>query len=51
MARSKTFTQHRLGVIAVRDGRFFTFTTGSSDKRWPKIEKGLRQSIASFKLL
>lgn len=45
------FTRHQLAVVTVADGKFYTLTTGSSERRWPKIEDKLKGTVKSFEIL
>ena len=48
---SKGFTRHQLAVVAVANGKFYTLTTGCSERRWGKMKEKLETTIKSFSLV
>ncbi|KAL3697953.1 hypothetical protein R1sor_012029 [Riccia sorocarpa] len=51
IAKAKNFTRHALGTVAIKDGKFYTLTTGSNERRWSKMEEKLRIVVDSFTTL
>eukprot|EP00195_Chlamydomonas_chlamydogama_P000819 CAMPEP_0202920016 /NCGR_PEP_ID=MMETSP1392-20130828/76635_1 /ASSEMBLY_ACC=CAM_ASM_000868 /TAXON_ID=225041 /ORGANISM="Chlamydomonas chlamydogama, Strain SAG 11-48b" /LENGTH=227 /DNA_ID=CAMNT_0049613493 /DNA_START=47 /DNA_END=730 /DNA_ORIENTATION=+ len=50
-ATTSRYTRHQLAVVAVGNGKLYTLTTGSSEKRWSKMKDRLQTSVRSFSLL
>lgn len=50
-AASPNFTRHQLAVVAVANGKLYTLTTGSSERRWGKMKDKLNNTIKSFTIL
>ena len=48
---SKGFTRHQLAVVAVANGKFYTLTTGCSERRWGRMKEKLETTIKSFSLV
>lgn len=51
LTKASNFTRHGLGTVAIKDGKFFTLTTGSNERRWSKMADKLKMIISSFELL
>lgn len=51
LAKASNFTRHGLGTVAIKDGKFYTLTTGSNERRWNKMADKLKMIINSFELL
>ncbi|KAL2644733.1 hypothetical protein R1flu_012320 [Riccia fluitans] len=51
VAKAKNFTRHALGAVAIKDGKFYTLTTGANERRWTKMEEKLRTVVDSFTTL
>ncbi|BBN03152.1 photosystem II oxygen-evolving enhancer protein 2 [Marchantia polymorpha subsp. ruderalis] len=51
VAKAKNFTRHALGAVAIKDGKFYTLTTGANERRWSKMEDKLRLVVDSFTTL
>ena len=45
---TKSFERHALTVVSINQGKFFTLTTGCSERRWEKIKKRLYATANSF---
>ena len=48
VTKTKSYERHALTVVTVTQGKFYTLTTGSSEKRWPKIGNRLQTVVDSF---
>jgi len=45
------YNRHALSVVAVGNGNFYALTTGSSERRFPRLEERLRTVIKSFQVV
>lgn len=50
IAKAPNFTRHALGTVCIGNGKFYTLTTGSNERRWEKMKDKLHAVIDSFKL-
>lgn len=50
VAQAPNYIRHALGTVAIRNGKFYTLTTGANERRWSKIEEKLRTIVDSFSL-
>lgn len=50
MAKAPNYTRHALSTISVGNGKFYTLTTGSNERRWEKMKDKLHTIVDSFKL-
>ena len=50
VTRTKSYERHALTVVTVTQGKFYTLTTGSSEKRWNKMKERLAATVGSFKV-
>ena len=50
VTRTKSYERHALTVVTVTQGKFYTLTTGSSEKRWNKMKERLTATVGSFKV-
>jgi len=48
VTRTKSYERHALTVVTVTQGKFYTLTTGSSEKRWNKMKERLAATVGSF---
>lgn len=51
IAQAPNFTRHALGAIAIANGKFYTLTTGSNERRWEKMKDRLHTVVDSFKIV
>lgn len=47
-SQSPNFTRHQVSSISIKDGKFFTLTTGANERRWKKMEKKISIVAKSF---
>jgi len=45
------FSKHQLAVVTVANGKFYTLTVGSTEKRWDRIKEKLETTAKSFGLI
>ena len=45
--RTNSYERHALTIVTITQGKFYTLTTGSSERRWAKMKDRL-QTIDSF---
>uniref|UniRef100_A0A0F7GY54 PsbP-like protein 1 n=1 Tax=Cypripedium formosanum TaxID=53042 RepID=A0A0F7GY54_9ASPA len=50
-AQAPNFTRHALGAITIGNGKFYTLTTGASERRWEKMKDRLHTVVDSFKIV
>ncbi|CAN6442499.1 unnamed protein product [Victoria cruziana] len=50
VAQASNYTRHALGSIAIANGKFYTLTTGSNERRWEKMKDKLHTVVDSFKI-
>ena len=48
VTKTKSYERHALTVVTVTQGKFYTLTTGSSEKRWGKMKERLNATVGSF---
>lgn len=51
VAAAPSYKRHALGVIAIANGKFYTLTTGSNERRWRVVEEKLRAVVNSFEAI
>ncbi|XP_031487516.1 psbP-like protein 1, chloroplastic isoform X2 [Nymphaea colorata] len=50
VAKASNYTRHALGSISIANGKFYTLTTGSNERRWDKMKEKLHTVVDSFKV-
>jgi photosystem II oxygen-evolving enhancer protein 2 len=50
-AATDRFARHQLATVVVNDGKFYTLTTGASERRWGKMKDRLTRTAKSFELI
>ncbi|BDA43123.1 PsbP-like protein 1, chloroplastic [Coccomyxa sp. Obi] len=50
-SKASNYIRHALAVVTVANGKFYTLTTGSNEKRWGKMKPRLEQVINSFEVV
>ena len=50
VTKTKSYERHALTVVTITQGKFYTLTTGSSEKRWGKIKDRLQATVDSFQV-
>ncbi|KAF3773278.1 PsbP-like protein 1 [Nymphaea thermarum] len=50
VAKASNYTRHALGSISIANGKFYTLTTGSNERRWDKMKDKLHTVVDSFKV-
>jgi photosystem II oxygen-evolving enhancer protein 2 len=48
VTKTKSYERHALTVVTITQGKFYTLTTGASEKRWSKIKDRLAATVGSF---
>ena len=48
VTKTKSYERHALTVVTVTQGKFYTLTTGASEKRWSKMKERLLATVGSF---
>jgi photosystem II oxygen-evolving enhancer protein 2 len=48
VTKTQSYERHALTVVTVTQGKFYTLTTGSSEKRWKKMKERLLATVGSF---
>jgi photosystem II oxygen-evolving enhancer protein 2 len=48
VTKTKSYERHALTVVTITQGKFYTLTTGSSEKRWNKMQDRLKATVGSF---
>jgi|TARA_B100001142_G_C14210561_1_gene607437 photosystem II oxygen-evolving enhancer protein 2 len=48
VTKSNQYERHALTIVTITQGKFYTLTTGSSERRWPKMKDRLQTVIDSF---
>jgi len=48
VTKTKSYERHALTVVTVTQGKFYTLTTGASEKRWSKMKERLSATVGSF---
>jgi photosystem II oxygen-evolving enhancer protein 2 len=48
VTKTKSYERHALTVVTVTQGKFYTLTTGASEKRWNKMKDRLAATVGSF---
>ncbi|KAH9531143.1 hypothetical protein CY35_19G021500 [Sphagnum magellanicum] len=51
LAKAPNYTRHALGTVSIKDGKFYTLTTGANERRWEKMADKLKTVVNSFELL
>lgn len=51
VAAAPGYKRHALGVVSVANGKFYTLTTGSNERRWNAMEEKLRAVVNSFEAI
>ncbi|KAL5719441.1 phycocyanin alpha-subunit phycocyanobilin lyase [Ranunculus cassubicifolius] len=50
LAKAPNYTRHGLSAICISNGKFYTLTTGSNERRWNKMKDKLITVVNSFKV-
>ncbi|KAE9604940.1 hypothetical protein Lal_00036794 [Lupinus albus] len=50
IAQAPNYTRHALSTVSIGNGRFYTLTTGSNERRWEKMKDRLQTITDSFKI-
>ncbi|KAK4778085.1 hypothetical protein SAY87_018272 [Trapa incisa] len=50
VAQAPNYTRHALSTISIGNGKLYTLTTGSNERRWEKMKDKLRTVIDSFEI-
>ncbi|XP_023904788.1 psbP-like protein 1, chloroplastic isoform X2 [Quercus suber] len=50
IAKAPNYTRHALSTVSIGNGKFYTLTTGASERRWEKMKDKLHTVIDSFQL-
>jgi photosystem II oxygen-evolving enhancer protein 2 len=50
VSKTKSYERHALTTVTITQGKFFTLTTGSSERRWDKIKERLYAANDSFQV-
>ena len=50
VSKTKSYERHALTTVTITNGKFFTFTVGSSERRWDKMKKRLYKTNDSFQV-
>ena len=48
VSKTKSYERHALTTVTITQGKFFTLTTGSSERRWDKMKDRLNAANDSF---
>eukprot|EP00230_Micromonas_polaris_P003444 CAMPEP_0119212134 /NCGR_PEP_ID=MMETSP1327-20130426/3534_1 /TAXON_ID=38833 /ORGANISM="Micromonas pusilla, Strain RCC2306" /LENGTH=220 /DNA_ID=CAMNT_0007209321 /DNA_START=38 /DNA_END=700 /DNA_ORIENTATION=+ len=48
VTKTNSYERHALTIVTITQGKFYTLTTGSSERRWPKMKDRLQVTIDSF---
>eukprot|EP01026_Neomeris_dumetosa_P044107 TRINITY_DN37066_c0_g1_i3.p2 TRINITY_DN37066_c0_g1~~TRINITY_DN37066_c0_g1_i3.p2 ORF type:complete len:223 (-),score=9.51 TRINITY_DN37066_c0_g1_i3:129-797(-) len=48
LAKARNYTRHAIAVFAVANGKFYTMTTGSNERRWNKMKDKIQTVADSF---
>ncbi|KAI4351106.1 hypothetical protein L6164_005491 [Bauhinia variegata] len=50
IVQAPNYTRHALSTISIGNGKFYTLTTGSKERRWDKMKDRLQTVIESFRI-
>ena len=50
VSKTKSYERHALTTVTITQGKFFTLTTGSSERRWDKMKERLNAANDSFQV-
>ncbi|KAL7119209.1 hypothetical protein ACP275_02G049700 [Erythranthe tilingii] len=50
IAQAPTYTRHALSTVCIGNGKFYTVTTGSNERRWDKMKDRLKTVVESFQI-
>lgn len=50
LAKAPNFTRHALTSVCIGNGKFYTLTTGSNERRWEKMKERLHTVVDSFQI-
>lgn len=48
VTKTNSYERHALTIVTITQGKFYTLTTGSSERRWGKVKDKLQTVIDSF---
>eukprot|EP00227_Mantoniella_beaufortii_P002151 CAMPEP_0197613600 /NCGR_PEP_ID=MMETSP1326-20131121/59100_1 /TAXON_ID=1155430 /ORGANISM="Genus nov. species nov., Strain RCC2288" /LENGTH=224 /DNA_ID=CAMNT_0043182463 /DNA_START=62 /DNA_END=736 /DNA_ORIENTATION=+ len=48
VTKTNSYERHALTIVTITQGKFYTLTTGASERRWNKIKDRLQVTIDSF---
>ena len=48
VTKTNSYERHALTIVTITQGKFYTLTTGSSERRWAKMKDRLQTTIDSF---
>jgi photosystem II oxygen-evolving enhancer protein 2 len=48
VTKTNSYERHALTIVTITQGKFYTLTTGSSERRWLKMKDRLQTTIDSF---
>lgn len=48
VTKTNSYERHALTIVTITQGKFYTLTTGSSERRWNKMKDRLQTTIDSF---
>lgn len=50
-AKTPRYTRHSVAVVSVDNGKFYTLSTGSNERRWGKMKDKLNTVVRSFQFV
>lgn len=50
IAQAPNYTRHALSTVCIGNGKFYTLTTGSNERRWDKMKDRLKTVVESFQI-
>ncbi|XP_073126955.1 psbP-like protein 1, chloroplastic isoform X1 [Henckelia pumila] len=50
IAQAPNYTRHALTAVCIGNGKFYTLTTGSNERRWEKMKDRLKTVVESFQI-
>jgi photosystem II oxygen-evolving enhancer protein 2 len=48
VTKTNSYERHALTIVTITQGKFYTLTTGSSERRWAKMKDRLQTTVDSF---
>lgn len=48
VTKTNNYERHALTIVTITQGKFYTLTTGASERRWPRIKDKLQVIVDSF---